>query len=213
MKKSIFYLIAATLLTVSCKKVTEPHVTSFQLEVTDYFSGDSMPDFPFRFTGVYTSSNNFNEFTNDYGRFDTLLTHDQETNFDCLPLSTYDYLIAKTTGQVIGGTNNEVKLALIPYANFTYSFNCTFGNGSLQNVQREFLYPFAPESNVLSAWQSQPQLITSPICGSNMNQASVISGTWIVTYQKKTSAGAPWVDYSDTVVVAPGENYVHTIDY
>ncbi|MBK6526911.1 MAG: hypothetical protein IPG07_15970 [Crocinitomicaceae bacterium] len=65
-----------------------------------------------------------------------------ETNFDCLPLSTYDYLIAKTTGQVIGGTNNEVKLALIPYANFTYSFNCTFGNGSLQNVQREFLYPF-----------------------------------------------------------------------
>ncbi|MBK6526910.1 MAG: hypothetical protein IPG07_15965 [Crocinitomicaceae bacterium] len=43
-------------LLVSCKKATEPQVTSFQLEVSDYFTGDSMPDFPFRFSGVYTSS-------------------------------------------------------------------------------------------------------------------------------------------------------------
>lgn len=213
MKNSIFYLYATTLLMVSCKKTAEPHVTSFQLEVTDYFSGDSMPNFPFRFSGVYSSSSNFNQVTNDYGRFDTIFTHEQETNFDCLPLSSYDYRIGKTTGQVIGGTNTEVKLELIQFGNFAYNFNCSFGSGYIQNVQREFLYPFTPEPSIQDAWQAQSQFIASPTCGSNMNSSEVISGSWIVTYQKKTSTGAPWVDYSDTVTIEPGADYVYTIDY
>jgi hypothetical protein len=213
MKNSIIYFVALTVLLVSCKKTNEPFVTSFQLEVTDYFTGDSMPNFPFKFSGVYSSSYNFDDVTNDYGRFDTIFTHEQETNFDCLPLSTYDYLIGKTTGQVIGGANTEVKLELVSFANFSYFFNCSFGSGYIQNVQREFLYPFTPDPGVQSAWQAQTQSIASPTCGSNMNAAAVISGTWIVTYQKKTSAGAPWVDYTDTVTVAPGESYMHTIDY
>ncbi len=213
MKNYIFYLSIFMSLLVSCKKATEPQVTSFQLEVSDYFTGDSMPAFPFRCSGVYTSNYNFNQLTNDYGRFDTIFEHDQETNFDCLPLTASDYIIGKTSGQVIGGTNTEVKLELISYAYFSYFFNCSFGAGYIQNVKREFLYPFEPEPGVQSAWQAQPQVIGSPICGSNMNGANVISGTWIVTYQKKTNASAPWIDYSDTVFVKSGENYMHTIDY
>lgn len=213
MKNSIVCLLLGSILMVNCKKVNEPHVTSFQLEIRDYLTGDSFPNFPFRFSGVYSSSYNFDQVTNDYGRFDTIFTHEQETNFDCKPLAYMDYCIAKTTGQVKGGTNTEVKLELIPYANFSYEFNCDFGSGSIQNVKREFIFPFIPEANVQNAPQAKEQFISAPSCGSSMNSSSVFSGTWVVTYQKKNSSGAPWLNYADTVLVAPGENYMHTIDY
>jgi hypothetical protein len=213
MKNSIYSLFTLAILMVSCQKATVPHVTSFQLEVSDYFSGDSIPNFPFLFSGVYTSSYNFNEVTNEYGRFDTIFKHEHETNFDCSPSVSNSYLVAKKTGQVIGGANTALDLELIPLANFSYEFNCNFGAGSIQNVNRQFLFPFTPESNVQAAPESQSQSIPVPTCGYSMNAATIISGTWIITYQKKTSSSAPWVDYADTVTVAPGDYYMYTIDY
>lgn len=197
---------------MSCEKAGEPHVTSFQLEVTNYLTGDSIPDQDLAVRGVYTSAYDFTLKTSAYGRFDTMIVHEHETDFDVTLNSSGQWFIASDSTKAFNGTNTEISMELIPLANFSYNFSCS-GNGELRNVNRSIIYPFTPSQYVSDHYYGAPQMISAPYCNSFSNNAYVFSGVWLISYEKKSSPSASWITYSDTVTVSPGENFSYTIFY
>jgi hypothetical protein len=207
MKKSILYFASLPFFFLSCEKSAEPYFTSFNLEMRNYYNGDSIGNVPFTMNGIYTSEY-------DFGFYNKGFEHLGNTNFDCVVDANSNYFLANRSGQIVGGENTEIVVDLIPLANFGYNFDCSApGSAEIQNVKREILYPFVPNEFVFASGYGQENTIYYPDCGASSYYQKVFSGTWIVSYQKKTSSGSFWTQYSDTVHVEPGDNFVYTILY
>lgn len=210
-RKIISLLVAPTLLLCACKKnETREYVTSFTLNARDYLSKDTLPNFNFKLEGVYTYDYNFSSQTNDYGNFDTVFSHLQETNFDCNPIS-FEHFLATTTGQVKGGNHSVVLLEVLRTGQLIFNLDCS-GIGYIQNLKHERVTPISSDiSHSLNSAATGTTLM-NPNCNFPPTYA-VFSGDWIISYQHKINSTAPWTEVSDTITVLPSEDYIYTIYY
>lgn len=214
MKNQFIYLLLAGFTFIACEKVREPHVTSFQLEINDYFTGDSIPNQEFFLQGFNTSQYDFVAYTNAYGRFDTMFVHEAESDFKCVPNNSSTHYLAFSSGNVENGKHTQVVVETIPYGYLTYVFDCSgSGSANIRNVKREMLFPTTPTYEMLNSEGGKSTVYYYPSCGTNSNQQIALSGSWEISYEKQNTAGSAWLTYGDTITIAPGEYYTHTILY
>lgn len=214
MKNQFIYLLLAGFTFIACEKVREPHVTSFQLEINDYFTGDSIPNQEFFLQGFNTSQYDFVAYTNAYGRFDTMFVHEAESDFKCVPNNFSTHYLAYSSGNVKNGKNTAVVVETIPYGNLSYHFDCSgSGSATIRNVKREMIFPSEPTDEMLYSEGGKTTIATYINCGAYSSYQLAFSGNWIISYEKQNTTSSPWLPYSDTITIAPGEYYTHTILY
>jgi hypothetical protein len=207
----LFILIGLCLSVLSCKKEAEPITTSFQLMFTDYYTKDTLPNIGFNFSGNSISSYNFYSTTNEYGNFDTMISHTVVTDFYCTDTeSDYYYKQVGGYGDIIGGSNTRLNIPLLSVGQVDIDYDCS-GTGFLQEV---FLFRSMSSPDTFpdpySNYATSATLY--PDCTYNSTR-SVYSGMWVLQYDYKPNTSSQWITNYDTLEVLPGEVTYHTLIY
>jgi hypothetical protein len=211
MKIYILLFVLISLSFISCKKEAEPTLTSFQLMFTDYYTKDTLPNIGFNFSGVDYSTYNFYGSTNEYGNFDTILSHEKVTDFYCTDTENDNsYKQVGGYGTVSCGTNTRLNIPLLSVGTIDIDYDCS-GTGFLQSVllYRQMASPDTfpdPYSNYAN------QTTLYPDCTYNSTRY-VYSGMWVLQYDYKPNASSPWETFYDTLEVLPGQVTNDTLVY
>ncbi|MBL7898460.1 MAG: hypothetical protein JNJ99_07995 [Crocinitomicaceae bacterium] len=204
-------LILAGLSFVSCKEEVIPTTTSFQLMYTDYYTMDTLPNIGFSFSGTEYSYYNFYATTNEYGNFDTIISHDKVTNFYCSVFGNDKYYQQfGGTNNITGGTNTMLNIPLLSVGTIDVDYDCS-GTGFIQSVllYRSMASPDTfpdPNSNYAT------QAVLYPDCNYNTTR-NVYSGMWVVQYDYKPNSSSLWETFYDTLEVLPDQVTYHTLVY
>lgn len=184
--------------------------TTVQIRSSEYFSDDSIGKVDFQIKDPYTSDNyGLSDSTNDYGMYFGSFEHPANKAFE-IELST-DYLNPFGKIQVNEGVHNEVDIRLIDLAKLNFELDCS-GSGYIQNGQVIPTVYYSYDSPLYGYDEGLSKYFVAD-CMAPQQVVSAFSGKWIIKYDWKPTPSASWITLSDTITLAPGQDYTHTIVY
>lgn len=198
---------------VACSKDPVTHTTSFQLSVKDHLTGDSVPQLVFQVSQTYASNNGFTGKTNAYGNFDTLFHHYSDEDYLISMPYESDYYLVQTSSLIPVDKNSLISAEVMGVSTLRYNFDCSApGNGNVKNVSHHRLVPFGPEDELVNHNYGIPTNCYTVNC-SLSPEYTLFSGDIVIQYEYMPPSGSTWYNKSDTISVAPGEDYQYTIQY
>lgn len=214
MKNSVILpLILVSILFCQCKKERQAYFTHIHFKATDWLTGDTLPFVKFVIANQSNNANYQVVQTNQYGRFDTLMS-DYYSEFFSVNIDNNENYYLLSQNNVFPQTDSlNINLQLIGLGNLSYNFDCG-GPGEIKNFEVKYLNLEAYPYELTNTSYMQSNYAANPYCGSTTQKTKMVAGKWQIAYNwKPTSSSSVWQAVTDTVTIYSDSTVYYSVYY